>query len=73
MSHDLSHSQSQSIRLKINPLSQLSLLIYSSLDSHLHLSSFHHCLLLQILESSLHLHSQVSCHSICIFLLVLDI
>ena len=41
--------------------------------SHLHLPSFHLCLLLQTLASNLHLHLQVLCHSICLVLLVLDI
>ena len=43
------------------------------MHSHLHLSSFQHCLLLQTLASNLHLHLHVSCHSVCLVSLVLDI
>ena len=45
----------------------------NSLHAHLHLSSFQHCLLLQLLASNLHLHLHVSCHSMCLASLVLDI
>ena len=45
----------------------------NSLHSHLHLLSFQRCLLLQTLPSNLHLHLHVSCHSICLVSLVLDI
>ena len=65
MSHDLSHSQFQLLGLQINPLSRLSLSLNSCLHSHLHLSSFHICLLLQTLASNLHLHLRVLCHSMC--------
>ena len=65
MSHDLSHSQSQLLGFQVNPLSHLSLSLNSFLHSHLHLSSFHFCLLLKTLASSLHLYLQVSCHSVC--------
>ena len=54
------------------PLFHISLSI-NSLLSHLHLSSFQRCLLLQKLTSNLHLHLHVSCHSICLVSLVLDI
>ena len=66
MSHDLSYSQLQLLGLQTNPLSQLCLSRNSSLHSHLHLFSFHFCLLLQTLESNLHLHLKVSCHSMCL-------
>ena len=36
------------------------------------LSLFQRCLLLQTLASDLHLHLQVSCHSMCLVSLVLD-
>ena len=61
VSQDLSHSDSQLLGLKINPLSHTPLSI-NYLHSHLHLSSFHRCLLLQIILSNLHIHLQVSCH-----------
>ena len=75
MSHDLSHSQLQSLGLQINPLSRLCLSINCSLHSHQHLSSFHLCLLLQTLNhykhlityvSNHYLHLQVSCYSACL-------
>ena len=66
MSHDLSHSQLQLLGFQINPLSHISL-SSNSLHSHLHLSLFHLCLLLQTPEFNLHLHLKVSCHSICFF------
>ena len=47
--------------------------VNNSLHSHLHLSSFHLCLLLQRLASNLHLHLRVLSHSICLVSLVLDI
>ena len=56
----------------MNPLSHIPLSI-NLLHSHLHLSSFYLCLLLQTLASNLHLHVQVLCHSICLVSLVLDI
>ena len=72
MSHYLSHSQSQLPGLQINPLSHIPLSI-NSLHSHLHLSLFQRCLLLQTLASTLHLNLQVSCHSIYLVSLVLGI
>ena len=63
-SHDLSHSQLQLLGFQINPLSQLPLSI-DSLHSHLHLSLFQRCLLLQTLVSNLHLHLQVLCYFTC--------
>ena len=45
----------------------------NSLHSHLHLSSFHLCLLSQTLASNLHLYLHVLCHSICLASLGLDI
>ena len=71
-SHDLSHSHSQLLGFQINPLSHTPLSI-NSLQSHLHLSSFHHCLLLQMLVSILHLHLHLSYHFMCLVSLVLDI
>ena len=65
---DLSHSQLQGFQ--IDSLSHTPLLI-NSLHSHLHLSSFHHCLLLQTLASNLHSHVYISCHSMCLVSLVL--
>ena len=67
MSYDLSHSHLQLLGFQTNPLSHSLLSINSSLHSHLHLSSFHLCLLLQTLESNLHLQIQVLCHSMCLF------
>ena len=72
MSHNLSQSQSQLLGFQINSLSHIRLSI-NSLHSHLHLSFFHLCLLLQILASNLHLHLQALCHSIGSVSLVLDI
>ena len=72
ISHDLSHSYSQLLGFQIIPLSQVPLSI-NSLHSHLHLSSFHLCLLSQTLESSLYLHLQVSCYSMCLVSLVRNI
>ena len=66
MSHDLSLSQAQSPGFQTNPILRLVLSINSPLHSHLHLSSFHLCLLLQTLGTSLNLHLQVSCHSMCL-------
>ena len=71
-SHDLLYLHSQLLGFHINPLSHTPLSI-NYLHSHLHLSLFQRCLLLQTLPSSLHLHLHVSCHSICLVLLVLDI
>ena len=73
MPHDLSHSQAQLLGFQINPLSHIPLSIKSSLHSHLHLPSFHICLLFQTAEVNLHTHLQVSCHIICIVSLILDI
>ena len=60
---DLSLSHSQLLGFQINPLSHTPLSI-NSLHSHLHLSLSHRCLLLKIILSNLHMHLQVSCHSI---------
>ena len=54
-SHDLSHSHSKLLGLQIDPLSHTPLSI-NSLHSHLYLSSFQRCLLLQTLASNLYLH-----------------
>ena len=59
--HNLSHSHSQSLAFQINHL------------LHLHLSLFQLSLLLQTLPSNLHLHLKVSCHSMYLVSLVLDI
>ena len=48
-------------------------MLINSLHSHLHLSLFQRCLLLQTLASNLHLRLQVSCHFICLFSLVFEI
>ena len=48
-------------------------LSFNALYSHLHLSLFHRCLLLQTLAFHLHLHLRVSCHSMCLVSLVLYI
>ena len=48
--HDLSNSHSQLLGLKTNPLP------INSLNSHLHLSLFQRCLLLETLASYLNLH-----------------
>ena len=72
MSHDLSHSQAQLLGFQIYPLSH-TILLTKSFHSHLHLSSFHTCLLLQTAEVNLHTHLQVSCHIICLVSLIRDI
>ena len=72
MPHDLLNSHSELLRFQKNPLSHIPLSI-NSLHSHLHLSSFHLCLLLQRLASNLHLRLQVLCHSICLVSLVFSI
>ena len=59
--HGLLHSQLQLLGFKTNPLSH-SCLSTNYLHSHLHLSSFQLCLLLQTLEFNLHSHLQLSCH-----------
>ena len=53
MSHDLSHPHAQLLGFKIKPLSHIPI---NSLHSHLHLSLFNLCLLLQTIASNLHLH-----------------
>ena len=73
MPPDLSHSHSQLLGLQLNPLSQTILSTKSSPDSHLHLSSFYICLLLQTATLNLHTHLQVSCHNICLISLIIDI
>ena len=45
----------------------------SSLHSRLHFLLSQRCLLLQRLVSNLHLHLQVSCNSVCLVSLVLEI
>ena len=65
-------SHSQLLGFQVNPLSQLPLSI-NSLHSHLHLSSFQRCLLLQTLASSLHLHLQVLWNFIYLVSIVFDI
>ena len=72
MLYDLSHSHSQLIGFQINSLPHIRLSI-DSLHSHLHLSLFQRCLLLETFASNLHLHLQVSCQFICVASLVLDI
>ena len=69
---DLLHSDSQLLGFQINPLSHKPLSIHS-LHSHLHLSSFQRCLLLQTPASKLYLLLHISCHSMCFVSLVLDI
>ena len=71
-SHDLSNYHSQLFGLQIDPLSHTALSV-NSLFSSLRLSSFQRCLLLQTLPSSLHLHLQAPCYSMCLVSLVLDI
>ena len=73
MLHNLSHLHEQLLGFQIYPLSHTILLSKSSLHSHLHLSSFHICLLLQTAEVNLHMHLQVSCHTICLVSLILAI
>ena len=72
ISHDLSHAHSQLLGFQINPLSHMPLST-DSLHSHLHLHLFQRCLLLETLESNLHFHLQISCHSVCLFSLFIDI
>ena len=69
ISHDLSHSNSQLLEFQIYPLSHTPLSV-NFLHSHRHLSLFQRCLLVQTLASSLHLHLHVSCHFMCLVLLV---
>ena len=73
MTNDLSHSHSQLLGFQINPLSHTPFSIKSSLHAHLHLSSFHVCLLLQTLSVNLQMHLQVSCKIMCLVSLILDI
>ena len=73
MPPDLSHSQAQLLGFQIYPLSHPILLTNCSLHSHLHLSLFHICLLLQKAEVNLHTHLQVSCHIVCLVTLIRDI
>ena len=68
MSCSLSHSHSQILGFQMNPLSHIPLSI-NSLGSHLHLSLFQHCLLLQTLAPNLHLHLDVSCYFISCFII----
>ena len=70
MLYDLSYSHSLLLRFQINPVLHIPWSI-NYLHSHLHLSLFQHCLLLQIVASNLHL--QVSCHFTCLASLVLDV
>ena len=70
--HTLSHSHSQLLGFQINPLSHTPLSI-NSLHSHLHLSLFQRCLLLQTLAPNVHSHLHVLRHSMCLVSLVLDI
>ena len=74
MSHDLSHSHSQILELqkKISSLSHMPLSI-NLLLYQLLLLLLQCCLLLKTFASNLHIHFQVSCHSICIFLFVIEI
>ena len=71
ISQDLSHSHSQLFGFQMNPLSHTPLSI-NSLHLYRHLSLFQRCLLLQTLGSSLYLHLQVSCYSICLVSLVVE-
>ena len=73
MPQNLSRSHIQLLGFQINPLSHIPLSINSSLHSHIHLSSFHLCLLLQTLALNLHMHLQVSCNIICFVSLILEI
>ena len=72
MSQALSHSHSQLLGFQINSLSHTFLSI-NSLHLHLHLFLFQRCLLLQIFSLHLDSHLHVSCHSINLVSLVLDI
>ena len=69
MSQVLSDSHSQLLGFQINPLLHTFLSI-NSLHLHLHFSSFHRCLLLQIIIFNLHMHLHVSCHFIYLVSLV---
>ena len=62
-------AHSDLLGFQIYPLSHTPLSI-NSLHSHLHLSSFQRCLLLQTFASSLHLHLHVSCHFMSLVSLV---
>ena len=72
ISHDFSHLHSQLLGFQIVYFSHIHLSI-NYLHSHLSLSLFQRCLLLQTLASNLYLHLHVSCHSMCLVSLVLDI
>ena len=71
-SHDLSHSHSRLLGFQTTPLSLIPLSI-NSLHSHLNISLFQRCLLLQTPASNLHFHLHFSCHFMCLVSLVLDI
>ena len=63
------YSHLQLLGLQTNLLSHFLL----TKHSHLHLSLFHLCLLLQIIGFNLHTHLQLSCHFICSVLFFHDI
>ena len=71
--HMIYHIHIHNCEDKIKSLSSHIPFSINSLHSHLHLPSFHLCLLLQTLTSNIHLHVQVSCHFIYLVSLVLDI
>ena len=72
MSHVSSYLHSQLLGFPINPLPHTPLSI-NSLYSHLDLSLFQRCLLLQTIASNLRLHLHFSYHSINLVSLVYDI
>ena len=66
------HIYTQLLGFQAYPLSHTPLSI-NYLHSHLHLSLFQCCLLLQAIESNLHSHLHLSHHFMCLVALVLDI
>ena len=68
----MSHSHKQLLGFQINPLSHIPFST-KSLHSHLNLSSFHFCLLLQTAAVNLHMHLQICCHIICLVSFILEI
>ena len=70
--HMIYHIYTQLLGFQAYPLSHAPLSI-NYLHSHLHLSLFQCCLLLQAIESNLHSHLHLSHHFMCLVALVLDI
>ena len=65
MPHDLSHSHSHTLGFQIKSFITF-IFVNQFFNSHLHLSLFQSCLLLQTFASNLHLRLQALWHSICL-------